>query len=238
MTAAAAAQEEEKRNRKTHTKTHEVGERCYQRPWKTCRTSWSDSTPPRLHPLLHPVRPHSQSSCEKQFEQKVSLNLRSRRRRRHRHRCLTHRIPPLPSPSRFHKAWHGKAISYPQSGHFSVSLQPFLLLLLFYSALISKVALRVPKIISNGITLNEMQSTSSRRRQTTTETATAAARATTAKKKGADDNKAWPGGCRGRARDRGRSHRGVGLRPETGAGTGTGTGEREPAAIEAAATNA
>lgn len=42
-----------------------------------------------------------------------------------------------------------------------MSLQPFLLLLLFYSALISKVALRVPKIISNGITLNEMQSTSS-----------------------------------------------------------------------------
>lgn len=37
-----------------------------------------------------------------------------------------------------------------------------LLLLLFYSALISKVALRVPKIISNGITLNEMQSTSRR----------------------------------------------------------------------------
>lgn len=99
------------------------------------------------------MRPHLQSSCEKQFEQKVSLNLRSRRRR---HRCLTHRLPSR------HPAtpWHGKAISYPQSGHFSVSLQPFLLLLLFYSALISKVALRVPKIISNGITLNEMQSTS------------------------------------------------------------------------------
>lgn len=113
MTAAAAAQEEEKRNRKTHTKTHEVGERCYQRPWKTCRTSWSDSTPPHLHPLLHPVRPHSQSSCEKQFEQKVSLNLRSRRRRRrrHRHRCLTHRIPPLPSPPVSTR--HGMARQFP-----------------------------------------------------------------------------------------------------------------------------
>jgi len=33
-------------------------------------------------------------------------------------------------------------------------------MLLFYSALITKVALRVPKIISNGITLNEMQSAS------------------------------------------------------------------------------
>lgn len=43
--------------------------------------------------------------------------------------------------------------------------RPFLsvlagLTLMFYSALISKVALRVPKIISNGITLNEMQSAS------------------------------------------------------------------------------
>lgn len=128
-----------------------LGTCCYQRPWKTCRTSWSHS-PPTAHSPPASSCPHSQSSCEKQFEQKVSLNLRSRRR----HRFLTHRIPP-PSPAR----GRGKAISYPQSGHFSVSLQPFLLLLLFYSALISKVALRVPKIISNGITLNEMQSTSS-----------------------------------------------------------------------------
>lgn len=134
-----------------------LGTCCYQRPWKTCRTSWSHSPPTAHSPLSllhHPVSPHLQSSCEKQFEQKVSLNLRSRRR----HRCLTHRIPP---PSATPHPLRGKAISYPQSGHFSVSLQPFLLLLLFYSALISKVALRVPKIISNGITLNEMQSTSS-----------------------------------------------------------------------------
>lgn len=149
-------EDETRRKNETAKYIHKIhmklGTCCYQRPWKTCRTSWSPSPPTAHSPLLHPVSPHSQSSCEKQFEQKVSLNLRSRRR----HRCLTHRIPP-PSPAR----GRGKAISYPQSGHFSVSLQPFLLLLLFYSALISKVALRVPKIISNGITLNEMQSTSS-----------------------------------------------------------------------------
>lgn len=65
---------------------------------------------------------------------------------------LTSSLPPHPPPS--------KAISYPHSAHFSVSLQPLLLLFLFYRALISKVTLRVPKIISNGITLNEMQSSS------------------------------------------------------------------------------
>jgi len=49
-------------------------------------------------------------------------------------------------------------------------------MLLFYSALISKVALRVPKIISNGITLNEMQSASPAN-----------------KSRPRGDNKAWPG---------------------------------------------
>lgn len=137
----------------TYTNTHEVGDLLLSAAMENVPHFLVTLSAHSPHSLLHhPVSPHSQSSCEKQFEQKVSLNLRSRRR----HRCLTHRIPP-PSPAR----GRGKAISYPQSGHFSVSLQPFLLLLLFYSALISKVALRVPKIISNGITLNEMQSTSS-----------------------------------------------------------------------------
>lgn len=173
----------------TYTNTHEVGDLLLSAAMENVPHFLVTLSAHRPLPPP-PSCPHSQSSCEKQFEQKVSLNLRSRRR----HRCLTHRIPP-PSPAR----GRGKAISYPQSGHFSVSLQPFLLLLLFYSALISKVALRVPKIISNGITLNEMQSTSStnnKQQQQQEE-----------QKKGADDNKAWPGRCRGRARDRGRSHR-------------------------------
>lgn len=150
----------------TYTNTHEVGDSLLSAAMENVPyflVTLSAHRPLLPPPLLHPVSPHSQSSCEKQFEQKVSLNLRSRRR----HRCLTHRIPPPsassrapPPPLRVARG-RGKAISYPQSGHFSVSLQPFLLLLLFYSALISKVALRVPKIISNGITLNEMQSTSS-----------------------------------------------------------------------------
>lgn len=153
-------------NRKIHTQIHmKLGTRCYQRPWKTCRTSWSHS-PPIAHSTTH-----TPPSCEPAFTVKLWKTIRTESFIKFAQPSPSslphppHTTPlchePLTIPPLRVARGRGKAISYPQSGHFSVSLQPFLLLLLFYSALISKVALRVPKIISNGITLNEMQSTSS-----------------------------------------------------------------------------
>lgn len=112
-------------NRKIHTQIHmKLGTRCYQRPWKTCRTSWSPL------PLHHPVSPHSQSSCEKQFEQKVSLNLRSRRR----HRCLTHRIPP---PSASSRSPPPARCPWPRQGNFLSAERPFLSVVAAVSAVVA-----------------------------------------------------------------------------------------------------